>query len=269
MCVMISKVNRTERIKIQALYVFVFLATCQQITLFNSQYFNLTWIGYFIYLIINLYTYKESFAFTKEINKYLFPIIIYWCLVIVMNYVFYEPDAKLIYAEIRQEFMGIVLMWMMINNIKQDLYKLNNVLNVFVASNLLLVFLYFLNIGVDYNSEGRVNIILNNSNSIAYWFGISIIILINKITMQKNISLYKKFSFVCIIVLFIIIIIKTGSRGGLITFLAGYIVYFLTINKTLKTKIYILIISFFIGVFGFNYIFTQLSAYDKSLVPKI
>jgi len=249
--------NIIEKIKIRTLYLFVFLLCFQKLRLFNSPYLNFTWVGYFSYFFANLLTIKKSFALDKDILKYLIPISIYWCLVVIMNYINYEPDTELIYAEIRQELMGIALLWMMLNHIKNNVDLHKKLLYYFIFSIATLVFLYVIGIQVSYSDEGRISILGINSNEIALWSGIAILILINElvnIKNTKNIFLNNKISIVLLIIFLFFIIAKTGSRGGLISFSFGYIVYFIAVNKTLKTKLIILIISTFIGVIGINLI---------------
>ena len=249
--------NIKEKYKTRTLYLFVFLLCFQKLTLFNSSYFNFTWIGYFLYFFANLLTINKSFKLDIDILKYLGPITIYWCLVVIMNYINYEPSAVIVYAEIRQEIMGIALLWMMLNHIKNNNNLHQNVLNIFVYSVSSLVLLYIAGIDVTYNEEGRISVIGINSNEIAFWSGISILILINNLFIIRNKSretIVIKISLVIFIIFLLFIIAKTGSRGGLASFSIGYITYFLTIKKRLKTKFIILVISAFIGVIATNVI---------------
>jgi len=252
---MINKASSIEQYKIKTLYVFVFLLPYQSLNIFDSVYFNYTWIGYFLYLIINMITFKKSFNINKNILKFVLPIFLYWCLTIIMNYIYYEPEATIIYAEIRQELMGIVFLWIIINNLKGNYYQQQLVLNIFLYSICLMAILYIAGVGVNYDKDGRLTILATSSNLISFWVSIATIILISNILkykIQDNLYIIKLIISIIFVIILLIIIANTGSRGGLVSFSIGYIIYFLTIKEKILTKLYIGLLSILIGIFALN-----------------
>lgn len=249
---MSNKLTTIENIKIRLLYLFVFSICFQTVKIFGAPYLSITWVIFFMYFIANLFTYKKSFVYDAKIRFYVQPIALYLLLVLVMTYVNYEPYARIVYAELRQMLMGIVLLWIMINHLKGKRYEQVRLLHIFVLSNVVLAFSSLLGIQTNYSYDGRLSVWGNNSNSISLWAGFSVLILIQMMFEEKR-RIIVKAGFVVLMTMQLIVIIKTGSRGGLATFITGYIVYFIMIKQPLKFKIITMIVSVISGVLGLFY----------------
>ena len=244
-----KNVSTIEQIKIQLLYVFVFSICFQPLELFGLPYLSLTWTALFMYFIANLFTFKKSFAFNADVRFYVLPIALFWLLVLVMTYVNYEPYAKAIYGEIRQMLMGIGLLLLMINHLRGRRDEQEMLLLIFVLSVTALAISYLFGIQTSYSDEGRLGVWGNNSNSVSLWSGIAVLILMN-IMLQEKRKLFVKIVAVALALLFLVVMAKTGSRGGLAALIAAYIVYCIMINKPLKIKIIAVFISAVAGSVG-------------------
>lgn len=241
-----------ERVKLMILYFLVFSLCFQTVLIYKMQYLSLTWAVLFMYYLANMFTFKKSFAINKDVRYYVLPVALLWLLMLMMTYINYEPYARMVYAEIRQILLGIILLYIMINHLKGKKIEQDLLLYYFISSVTVLGISYIIGLQVSYSYDGRLSVWGNNSNYVSLWAGMSIMILLN-ILFYENKNIYFNLVIILLVVLFLQLMAKTGSRGGFASFILGYVVYFLMIKKPLKTKANILIGSSITGALGMLY----------------
>lgn len=248
------KINKLlEKAKSRSLHIFVLLLCFHSYGIFGSKYLSLSWIAYFIYVLVNLLGINKSYFTNRKILGYLLPVSAYLILVLIMNYMNYEKDAYIIYAEIRHVLMGIGLMWVMLVHIRNDEDEKKNILDLYLFSTGILVLLYLAGVGVSYSYDQRMSVIGIDANLLSIWMGVSILILINKNSVKKY-NVISKILMLSYVAILLTVMAKTGSRGGLISFVSAYIIYFITIKKSIQVKAFILFVSVVIGSAGLYFI---------------
>lgn len=246
----------SNKMRIFCLSIFILSICFQKWEPFGSPYANATFLCFFIYLFFCILNFKESFSL-KYIKQYLFLIVSLFLLMLIMNYVNYERYSTNVYSELRQLFMQIIFFWVFYNELISNKGLLNKVLSRFVNSVTILSLFVILGFGVDYVS-GRLIILGENPNAIAFWLVVALLIIIKE-TREKNTGLIGKCLSMILLILFSFVIIKTGSRGALVILAVGLFsyfgTYFLFSKKRLLIKIPVISCALAIGMFGLYTIF--------------
>jgi O-antigen ligase len=148
-------------------------------------------------------------------------------------------------------FQNIALFWILVNHERKDPGILEKALLAFAAGSILLALLFHLGIGVGLDMEGRVSIFGDNENNIGLRMSISMII-VSMVVIQNHFRLGKiRFLFLLGIPLLFSLMLATGSRVSLISFVLAYI----ATNALLRTKrIWIKVAVFVVGTLVLLYI---------------
>jgi len=177
---------------------------------FGTPYLNFTFIAFFIFVFNNLLLpFKNSSLFKKVLIKYGLYIIALW-LILLIQAINYDFEGSITtYSIPRQMIMAIFLfLFTTVILIKKPSYSKRFFYWYLIGLNII-IFLYFTGIGVEYKA-GRLKVMGENSNGLAGYFIIGIIYLLHKIIILK------KYRLLYLLAIFILLVIDTGSRTGII-----------------------------------------------------
>ena len=213
-----------------SIYLFAFSVSFESMNILNIN-FLATKISLSILFFFSVCNYK-SLQIKKPFLKILVPLLIYFILLSIRSYM-NQSAAYNTYIDFLF-FLNILLFVLLVNYSYLNPNVLLKSLFVFVVSNIIITFLYFLGIGLSDSLEGRVAMLGMNENylglslTIAFLSLMSIVI-DNKLDMSKN-----RFLLLLFLPLLLILIIKSGSRGALLgTFLGIFV--FVLFNKSIKS----------------------------------
>lgn len=218
---------------------------------------KLTGYFYFLTLIDRL----PGFLKISFIKKYIWPLIIFFLLLCVMNFINVNAtSSQFIDISI---FQNIILLIILINHERRERGILEKGMLSFALGSALLAIFFKFGIGVAYDS-GRVTLFGDNENTIAMKECISIIFLL--IVVFKNNLLLNKWRFLFLfgIPIMLFLMAQTGSRTAFISFaLMFFVGLFLFKTKHGYFKILIFIFGVVMAYFVWQFVSTSQILYSR------
>lgn len=152
-------------------------------------------------------------------------------------------------------FQNIILFWLLVNHERKEAGILQTGFLFFAIGSVCLAILFKLGIGVEYSSDARVSLFGDNENTVGIRMAVSILIFLTLI-IQKTTHIGKlRYVFICFIPIMLLLMANTGSRGSFLSLGLSFIIATLLIKtKKVISKIAILLIALFLGIFLWNFI---------------
>lgn len=183
------------------------------------------------------------FTTNKELKPVLYSILAFFGLLTIVSLVNIKyPFYSFFDFTILQ---NIILFWILVNHEEHDPYVLEKGFISFAIGSVLLAFLYYLGIGIEYEG-GRVRIFGDNQNIIGLRMGISIVIIF--LTLMQNRLHFgdSRYLLLLPVPLMLLLLMQTGSRVAFISFLLSFIVLVLVVKtKRIWNKIILMVFGSF------------------------
>lgn len=222
------------RLPDKVLHLLVFLIPFQRWELFGSPYYNVTFLTFFIYLFISIFDSYKNFSIEK-LAIYLVPIIALVTLMFVRSYQYNFIGSTNAYSEVRQLLMQLVFFLLVVNAVKRNVSLEISLQKAFVFGVSFMAVLYFLGIGVE-TAVGRTTIFGINANALAFWYVLAILMIL-RFYIEQIFTSGVVSRFLALVPFFLLIVIYTGSRGGLLSLLSGAVFYLIFLPEKLERKL--------------------------------
>jgi O-antigen ligase len=234
------------------LCAYFFSINFQEFKLFNLGFLSIPKIFAFLYLLLLLPS-LNYFLKPQKINFILFPIFSFFIFLFLINILNINVKSFAIFDFTL--FINIILFWLCTIHFSRDFKIANKAILSLALGSVFLAYFYFLGIGVEPDEQGRVAIFGDNANFVGIKMAISIILILF-IVLQNSLQLnWVRYLLFLPIPNMLKLLIETGSRVSLISFILMMLVGFYYINKN----------GFFIKVFLFL-IFSGLIFYIYNFV---
>lgn len=227
-------------------YTFSFSLNFETVNLFNLNIdylaSKMTILLLFSITLINFPTVKSVFKYFS----FLMPLVIFFIYLTIISYL-NQPGSQESYFYFPL-FLDILIMFLLLSIVKRYRFALYNGLIAFSIGTFLLSLLFFFNIGVEMTKDGRMSIFDINQNMLGLNACFAIFVLLFYLLSKENLNVISKYIIGGMIFMLILMLIKTGSRGAFLSFIAGILI-FLFSNKDISNRKKYLLIFFFILFF--------------------
>ena len=234
------------------LYVYFFSINFQEVKILSLESLSIPKLSALIYFFSILPDVNFFFKFNKN-NKSLISILLFYTILCLSNILNLSVNS---YAIIDVSMMiNIVMFWAIINHFTINEYIAEKAILSFSFGAILLNFFYLLNIGVTISEDNRISLFGDNENFIGIKMSISIV-LIFFIIFRNNLKFNKlRFLLLLPIPIMIKLLIETGSRVSLLSFLLMLILGIYHINfKNQIIKIGLFVLIFFSLFIAFQFV---------------
>jgi O-antigen ligase len=210
------------------LYAYFFSINFQEFKLFNLGFLSIPKIIaflYFLFLLPNI----NFFLKPQKINYILFPIFSYFLFLFCINILNINIKSLAIFDFTL--FINIILFWLSTIHFSRDVTIANKAIFSLAIGSVFLAFFYFLGIGVESDEQGRISIFGDNANFVGIKMSISIILILF-IVIQNSLHFnWVRYLLFLPIPIMLKLLIETGSRVSLISFILMILVGFYFVKK--------------------------------------
>jgi O-antigen ligase len=246
-----------------ALFIFFFSINFEVWDPTGSGYLSISKITGFLYFV-TLVPQLQLFLKTRELRGFMNPLWLFFLLLTVMNII----NVNFISSNVFDFsiFQNLILFILLYNHNKQEPKILEMAMLAYGIGSIFFGLLYYMGIGVEASTDGRIQMFGDNENVIGVRMCISIIYLAYFILQNPlNINL-KRFYILIGFPLMFLLLVATGSRVAFLSFAASFI----TATALLKTKrlyfkLLFVLIGIIIGVYLWSYISASGTLYDRLL----
>jgi O-antigen ligase len=218
------------------LYLYIFSINFEMLDPLNTGInFLITKVTVVLYLLSTLLN-VESFYSSKNIKKYVYPILAFFILLTVMSF----KNQTLGYTTFFNVpvFLDILILFTVLNHAKKEPQLLLKCLFVFTLGSIILTILYYWGINTEeiIGVKNRATIFQNNNNELGLKLCISLLIMIaviheNRLKMGK-----KRFLFYAAFPFLFIFLVGTASRVAFISLFLGVITFYFLQKQIANTK---------------------------------
>ena len=199
------------------LFLFFFSVNFEMLNLFNSGIDYLaTKITISLLIGVSLINFPTYFSFKKE-WKLLLPLLGYFVILTVINFLHINGYNSTIFDF--PYFLNTLLVIILFNSSELNSNILLKAMFSFVFSSFFIAMLYFLNISVSSQIEGRYTIFGMNENFLGLTFCISFFVTVSLIFENRLELGMQRYILILLLPAFFWVMIKTGSRVAFISFL--------------------------------------------------
>lgn len=231
----------------------------------GTPYANITFLFFFGYFLASLSNWRFNFQLSS-VKRFLWPIFLLGALMLVMTIKNDFKNATNTYSEVRQLLMQVVFLILLANDLKRNPELEISMLRAFVFGMILMSIFYIFGVGRE-TSEGRTTLFGINSNALAFWFALSILIVL-RFREEKLIKSSQQYILLLFTPLFLYIVAYTGSRGGLAFLFLGTLLYFLLLPDYFNRKLPQLL-GVFLLIFIAGYTILQVDIVNKRIQEQV
>jgi O-antigen ligase len=234
------------------LCAYFFSINFQEFKLFNLGFLSIPKIIAFLYLLFLLPSINYFFKFQK-LNFILFPIFSYFLFLFLINILNINIKSFAIFDFTL--FINIILFWFSTIHFSRDFNIANRAVLSLALGSVFLAFFYFLGIGVDPDEQGRVSIFGDNANFLGIKMAISIILILF-IVIQNSLHFnWVRYLLFLPIPIMLKLLIETGSRVSLISFILMILIGFYFVKKNgILIKVLLLLIFSGLILYIYNFV---------------
>lgn len=199
---------------------------------------------FFLYLLVAIGSFRYSDV--KYIKKPLLTILLLYCVIALSSYLKFVPGYNFGFSFLRQFAIYIVFFYFITIEFINGTLKLNEILKFYNTG--IYLFLSMVILGIDTNfKDGRLSILGTNANLVGVFCVSSILITVYFYRVTGNKQSYHHFIFFAKILLLLIAIASTGSRGAFFSTLITLGLYIVLLQKSSLKRIQYVFIAIFLG----------------------
>ncbi len=219
---------------------YFFSINFQEYKLFNLGFLSIPKIIALFYLLFLLPS-LNYFLKPQKINYTVLPIFILFSFLFFINILNITPKSLGIFDFTL--FINIILFWCFAIHFSKDNFISNKAMLSLALGSVFLALFYFMGIGIDSDEQGRISVFGDNANFVGIKMAISIILILF-IVIQNSLNFnWVRFSLFLPIPIMLKLLIETGSRVSLISFILMTLVGFYFVKKNgISIKIILLLI---------------------------
>lgn len=221
-------ISRFQRFSI---YIFAFSLNFETVNLFNL---NIDYLASKITIVLLLSLTLINAPAIKSIGKYLIflrPLFIFFVYLTIISFI--NRAGSTISFFYFPLFLDMVLVLLLLSAVKRYPTILLGSLVSFSIGTVILALLLLLNIGVQATEDDRLSIFNINQNLLGLYSCFSIFTFTYVYSKKQSMSINMRYLLVGIMFILFLLLLKTGSRGAFLSFVA-VIPFFLVANKNLS-----------------------------------
>lgn len=233
----IKEKEMIEKTRNFSLYLLIFALPFQGVQLFDSPYFNLTNIAFFIFFFVHLHSILDILK-----NRYVFsivvPFIIIWVISLFNTVLNYYPGSLTAFSFVRQSLMYVYLFIGIVWHCNDNASKINKIIIYFISSVSLLSFFLLTGIGVR-EAERLAFASINTGHTMLHLF-IAYAFCIYFILVKKN---DKKYTYLLLFlsVVYFYLIVLGATRVIILVAVVFPVIFVIYLNIKISYKLYLLI----------------------------
>lgn len=213
------------------LYLLVFSITFENWDPFNLVgTLSITYMASILYILSWLPFLKSNLNFWI-LKKYIVPLILFIIVGLISTAFNSSHLLEMKEAYNYRVLLLIILMYLMANHINNEVNLSNRILNIYIASIILMFFLYLIGVGISYE-QGRLLIFEENPNILGMKSVIALLIVIGRF-IENKFSFEQLMITILVSIATITLILASGSRAAFLSIFIG--VTFLILFKKMST----------------------------------
>lgn len=241
--------------KIQDLLIFLYFFSInfQEYKLFNLGFLSIPKIVaffYFIFIIPSI----QGLSKKKNLGFIFIPIFSFFIFLVFIN-IFNISASSFAFFDFTM-FINIIIFWICTIHFCRDIRIANTAILYLALGSALLAYFNFLGIGIEPDEQGRIYIFGDNPNFVGIKMSISIILILF-LVVQNNLGLnWLRYLLLIPIPIMLKLLIETGSRVSLISFVLMILVGFYYVKKSgFFIKLFLFFALIAVAFFIYNLIF--------------
>jgi O-antigen ligase len=246
-----------------ALFIFFFSINFEVWDPTGSGYLSISKITGFLYFV-TLVPQLQSFLKMTEIKAFMKPLLLFFLLLTVMNII----NVNFISSEVFDFsiFQNLILLILLYNHNRKEPKILEKAMLAYGIGSIFFALLFYMGIGVESSTDGRIQMFGDNENVIGVRMCISTIYLVYFILQNPLKIGPKRFYLSAGFPFMFLLLVATGSRVAFLSFAASFITATaLFKSKRFYWKLLFLLIGIIIGVYLWSYITVSGTLYDRLL----
>jgi O-antigen ligase len=227
------------------LLLVVFLIPYQNVSIFGNPYLYLPMVAFLTYFPFVIISQPVKIIRNKRTFLLLFPMILLWLLVAAVNFINYtrSDQSPLVVSYLQRFFSFMVFFVLLVGEIRADNKLFYKIPVVYIISMLSMFAFSQIGVGVKYE-VGRLFMFGTNPNTLGFMSVFGAVFALN-ILVKQDMGIWGKAFYLAAFFLMVFLIGQTASRGAIYSLLAGILIYFFKLRRSLWQRIRIYIPAIF------------------------
>jgi O-antigen ligase len=256
-----------HRINNSCLYLLVFSATFEYWDPFKlSQVFSVAKMATIVYFISAVPFFRNHLNF-NSLKRFFYPLVLY-ILAGIVSTSFNDQYVINIGDIFNLRIIQLIfLMFLIAGHVSSDKRILDTTLDAYVLSLFLMGLLNFFGIG-DQFVHGRLYIFGENPNLTGMKTSLAFLIVTAKL-IRNGFSIKRMIYSIILVIPILNLLILSGSRGGLLSLVAGVFVMMLLLKISWIKKVFLFLMGFVFSIYLFSYILLNDPTFGKRIESSI